>query len=41
MDPTPVEITWSESGIEVVYACDADWLNTRQSVREYLRKETA
>ncbi len=34
----PVEITWSAEGIEVIYACDTEWVDTRQSRRDYMRR---
>lgn len=38
MTPEPVEITWSPEGIEVIYGCEPEWLNTRASIRDYQRK---
>jgi hypothetical protein len=35
----PVEITWSADGVEVIYACEQNWVDTRQGRREYLRGE--
>lgn len=33
----PAEITWGPDGIEVVWATEAEWVETRQSRREYQR----
>jgi hypothetical protein len=35
VNPEPVEVTWTDDWIEVVWATEAEWLETRQSRRDY------
>jgi hypothetical protein len=37
--PEPVEITWDEDGIEVIWACDVDWIDSVRGRRAYMRGE--